>query len=96
MILGMTLTTKPEEMYRALIESSVFGMRRIIDNFEEHGISISQIHATGGISRKNPMMMQIYADVTNREIFIGASDQCPALGSAIYGAVAAGRRFLQN
>ena len=90
MILGMTLATRPEEMYRALIESSVFGMRRIIDNFEEHGISISQIHATGGISRKNPMMMQIYADVTNREIFIGASDQCPALGSAIYGAVAAG------
>ncbi|MBQ8812928.1 MAG: ribulokinase [Lachnospiraceae bacterium] len=90
MFLGMTLSTKPEEMYRALLEASVFGMRKIIDNFEENGIGIRQIYACGGISRKNPLMMQIYADVTNREVFIGASDQCPALGSAIFGMVAAG------
>lgn len=90
MILGMTLSTKPEEMYRALLEASVFGMRKIIDNFEEHGIAIREIYACGGISKKNPLMMQIYADVTGREIFIGSSDQGPAMGSAIFAMVAAG------
>lgn len=90
MMLGMTLTTKPEEMYRALIESSVFGMRKIIDNFEEHGVEVREIHASGGIAKKNPMMMQMYADVTGRDIYIGSSDQSPALGSAIYSTVAAG------
>ena len=91
MMLGMTLSTRPEEMYRALLEASVFGMRRIIDNFEEHGIRISEIHASGGIAKKNTLMMQMYADVTGRKIYIGASNQSPALGSAIYGAVAAGK-----
>jgi len=91
LILGMTLTTKPEEMYRALIEATAFGKNIIIENFEESGISVEQLYACGGISKKNPMMMQIYADVTNREVFIGASDQTPALGAAMFGAVAAGR-----
>lgn len=90
MMLGMTLTTKPEEMYRALIESTAFGKRKIIDTFEENGVQVKELYACGGISKKNAMMMQIYADVTNREIFIGASNQTPALGSAMFGAVAAG------
>jgi len=90
MMLGMTLTTKPEEMYRALIEATAYGKRMILDTFEEAGVPVDELYACGGISKKNSMMMQIYADVTNREIFIGASDQSPALGSAMFGAVAAG------
>lgn len=90
MMLGMTLTTKPEEMYRALIEATAYGKNMIIQTFEESGVPVDQLYACGGISKKNPMMMQIYADVTNREIFIGASDQSPALGAAMFGAVAAG------
>lgn len=90
MMLGMTLTTKPEEMYRALIEATAYGKRIIIETFENAGVPIDELYACGGISKKNAMMMQIYADVTNKEIFIGASDQTPALGSAMFGAVAAG------
>lgn len=92
MILGLTLTTKPEEIYRALIEATAYGMRTIIDNFEQAGVPVKELYACGGISKKNAMMMQIYADVTNREIFIGVSDQSPALGSAMFGAVAAGKK----
>jgi L-ribulokinase len=90
MILGMTLTTKPEEIYRALIEATAFGKNIIIENFEASGIAVEQLYACGGISKKNPMMMQIYADITNREVFIGGSDQTPALGAAMFSAVAAG------
>ncbi len=91
MMLGMTLTTKPEEMYRALIEATAYGKRMILDTFEEAGVPIDELYACGGISKKNSMMMQIYADVCNKEIFIGESDQTPALGSAMFGAVAAGK-----
>lgn len=90
LIVGMTLATKPEEMYRALIEAAAYGMRAILDNYEEHGVSIKEIRTCGGITKKNPMLMQIYADVANREILIGASDQTPALGAAIWSALAAG------
>lgn len=90
MMLGMTLLTKPEEMYRALIEATAFGKNIIIETFEEAGVPINELYACGGISLKNPMMMQIYADVTNRPIKISASDQTPALGAAMFGAVAAG------
>lgn len=90
LMLGMTLTTKPEEMYRALIEATAYGKNIIIENFEASGVPVNELYACGGISKKNAMMMQIYADVTNKEIFIGASDQTPALGSAMFGAVAAG------
>ena len=91
MILGMTLATKPEEIYRALIEATAFGKKIIIETFEEAGVPINELYACGGISLKNPMMMQIYADVTNKPIKISASDQTPALGSAMFGAVAAGK-----
>ncbi len=90
MMLGMTLTTKAEEMYRALIEATAFGKNIIIEAFEESGVPVDELYACGGIAKKDPMMMQIYADVTNKEIFIGESDQAPALGSAMFGAVAAG------
>ncbi len=90
MIVGCTLLTKAEEIYRALIEATAYGTRMIIDTFEEYGVPINELYAAGGIAQKDEMMMQIYADVTNREIRISASAQTPALGSAMFGAVAAG------
>jgi L-ribulokinase len=92
MMLGMTLTTKPEEIYRALIEATAFGTRMIIDTFEENGVPVKEFYAAGGIAEKNPFVMQIYADVINMEIKISGSPQAPALGSAMFGAVAAGKR----
>jgi len=91
MMIGMTLLTKPEEMYRALIEATAYGTRMIIETFEENGVPIYELYAAGGIADKNPFLMQVYADVTNREIRISASSQTPALGSAMFGAVAAGK-----
>lgn len=90
MMIGMTLMTKPEEIYRALIEATAYGCNMIIENFEQAGVPITGLYACGGIAQKNKLMMQIYADVTNRDIYIGASDQTPALGAAMFGAVAAG------
>lgn len=90
MVLGLTLLTKPEEIYRALIEATAFGTRIIVDNFERNGVPIKEIRACGGIARKNEMMMQIYADVTGREIKVSTSKQSSACGAAMYGAVAAG------
>lgn len=91
MILGCTLLTKPEEIYRALIEATAYGTRKIIETFEENGVPIRGLYAAGGIAEKNKLMMQIYADVTNREIRLSASAQTPALGSAMFGAVVAGQ-----
>lgn len=91
LLLGMTLSTRAEEIYRALIEATAYGKRMIIDTFERNGVPVSELYAAGGIAEKNPMMMQIYADVTNREIKIAGSPQTPALGSAMFGAVAAGK-----
>ena len=90
-LLGATLLTKPEEIYRALIEATAYGTRMIVDNFVEYGVPVDELYAAGGISQKNELMMQIYADVTGREIRIAASAQAPAVGSAMFGAVAAGK-----
>jgi L-ribulokinase len=90
MMLGMTLQTKPEEIYRALIEATAYGTRMIIENYREHGVPVEEFFASGGISQKDPMTMQIYADVINMPVKIAGSLQGPALGSAIFGAVAAG------
>jgi L-ribulokinase len=89
-MVGMTLSTKPEEMYRALIEATAYGTRMIVETFRKNGVPIEEFYASGGISQKNPMAMQIYADVLKMPIRIGGSSQGPALGSAIFGAVAAG------
>ncbi|MHB9997192.1 ribulokinase [Bacillus spizizenii] len=91
MLLGMTLLTKPEEMYRALVEATAYGTRMIIETFKESGVPIEELYAAGGIAEKNPFVMQIYADVTNMDIKISGSPQAPALGSAIFGALAAGK-----
>ena len=87
MILGMTLGTKPEHIYRALLEATAYGTKMILDTL---AFPISTIKVAGGIANKNPLLMQIYADVLNREIQVCQSTQAGALGSAIYGAVAAG------
>ncbi len=89
MLLGATLLTKPEEIYRALIEATAYGTRMIVETFRENGVAINEFYACGGIAEKNAFMMQIYADVLNMEIKISASSQTPALGSAMFGAVAA-------
>lgn len=91
LMLGMTLATKPEEIYRALIEATAYGTRTIIDAFENSGLPIRELFACGGIAAKDPFMMQIYADVTRREIRISDSVQTVALGAAMFGAVAAGK-----
>ena len=91
MILGMTLHTKPEEIYRALIEATAYGQRVIIESFIEHGVPINELYACGGLSQKNKMLMQIYADVTNKPIKVSAELQTTSLGSSMFAAVAAGK-----
>jgi len=91
MIIGCTLATKPEDIYRALIEATAYGTNMIIETFEKHGVPVNELYACGGIAEKDEFMMQIYADVTNREIRISGSPQTVALGSAMFGAVAAGK-----
>jgi L-ribulokinase len=90
-IAGITLSTKPEEIYRALLESTAFGTRKILETFENDGIEINDLFACGGLPQKNKLLMQIYADILNREIKIADGEQVVALGAAIYAATAAGR-----
>ncbi len=91
LILGMTLHTKPEEIYRALIEATAYGTREIIENFRRNGVPVDEFYASGGISQKDSVTMQIYADVLNMPVKIAGSEQGPALGSAIFASVAAGK-----
>ena len=90
LMIGMTLATTAAEMYRALIEATAFGTRVIVDAFEKGGIRIDRVVACGGLPERNKMLMQIYADVTGRTLRVAASAQTPALGSAMFAAVAAG------
>ena len=90
MMLGMTLATRPPDIYRALIESTAFGKRMIIEAFEAQGIEVKELVAAGGLPEKNALLLQIYADVTGRAIKLAGSAQAPALGSAMHAAVAAG------
>ena len=92
LLLGQTLHTKPEEIYRALIEATAFGALTIINRFEEYGVKVSEVINCGGIAEKNPLLMQIYADVTGREMKISRSAQSCALGACIAGAVVAGKK----
>jgi L-ribulokinase len=89
-ILGMTLQTTREQIYRALLESIAFGSRRIMDNFEEHGLELSQIVACGGIAERSPLMMQLLADTSGRDVHVPEAKEIPARGAALFGAVAAG------
>ncbi|WP_349632551.1 ribulokinase [Neobacillus sp. SuZ13] len=89
-IVGLTLTTKPEEIYRALLESMAFGTRIIIEAFEKQGVDVDVIHACGGVAVKNSLFIQILADVTRKTIYVNEVDYAPAIGAAMLGAVAAG------
>ncbi|MGJ7922668.1 ribulokinase [Neobacillus sp. LXY-4] len=91
LMLGMTLQTKPEEIYRALLEATAYGTRTIVDAFNENGIHVNELYACGGLPQKNRLLMQIYSDVTNLPIKIAASKQTMALGAAMFAAVAAGK-----
>jgi L-ribulokinase len=90
LLVGATLATRPEEIYRALIEATAFGTRMIIEAFTEQKVAVQNIVAGGGLT-KNEFLMQIYADITGREIAIASEPQASALGAAILGAVAAGK-----
>ncbi len=90
LLLGMTLLTRPEEIYRALIEATAYGTRVIIEAFEAHDVPVHEIVATGGLPDRNRLLMQIYADVTGRPIKVARTHQGGALGAAMHGAVAAG------
>ena len=91
LILGQTLHTQPFEIYRALIEGTAYGALAIIDRIEENGVPIKEVVNCGGLASKNPLLMQIYADITGRPMKISRSEQTPALGAGIFAAVAAGK-----
>ncbi|QDT71846.1 ribulokinase [Lacipirellula limnantheis] len=90
LLIGQTLYTTAPEIYRALIEATAFGALKIISRLEEYGVGVSEVIVCGGIAEKNPLVMQIYADVTNRPMKISRSGQTCALGAAIFGAVVGG------
>ena len=87
---GMTLSTLPEQLYRATMEATAFGLRWICDTLRDAGVPVRRFVASGGLPRKSPLLMQIYADVLDAKIRPSASDEPVALGAAILGALAAG------
>ncbi|MEU0383615.1 ribulokinase [Streptomyces chartreusis] len=89
LLIGQTLSTRPEDVYRALLEATAFGTRTIIDAFESAAVPVKELIIAGGLT-KNALLMQIYADVTRRPLSIIGSTQGPALGAAMHAAVAAG------
>jgi len=92
LLIGATLATKPEDIYRALIEATAYGARVIIEAFDRNGVAVNEIVACGGLPGRNKLLMQIYADVTGREIKVASTDQSGAFGSAMFAAVAAGKK----
>jgi L-ribulokinase len=90
LLVGLSLATKAPEVYRALLEATAFGTRVIVEAFTRSGVAVDRMVACGGLPEKNRLLMQIFADVTGREFAVAASRQAPALGSAMFGAVAAG------
>lgn len=90
LLIGATLATRAPDIYRALIESTAYGTREIIEAFESRGVQVKELVAAGGLPEKNALLRQIYADVTGRTLKLAGSAQAPALGSALHAAVAAG------
>ncbi|OEJ93434.1 ribulokinase [Streptomyces thermolilacinus] len=88
-VAGLTLATRPEDLYRAMLEATAFGTRVIVETLENGGVPVTEFIVAGGLAR-NELLMQIYADVLRRPVSLAASRQGPALGSAIHAAVAAG------
>lgn len=90
MIIGLTLQTKIEDIYRAYIEATAFGTKMIMNSYEDAHLAVHEVFACGGIPKKNALLLQIYADILNKPIHVSDSDYAPAIGAAILGAVAAG------
>ena len=90
LILGLNLHTTPAEIYRALVEATAYGARIIMERYEEYGVPIERVVNCGGISARNPMVMQIYADVMKRPLLLSRSTETCALGAAVAASVAAG------
>jgi L-ribulokinase len=90
LIVGQTLHTTRADIYRALIEATAFGARAIVERMRDYGVAIDRVVCCGGIAEKNPLFMQIYADVIGQPMVIAGSPQTPALGSAVSAAVTAG------
>ncbi|MEN1967882.1 ribulokinase [Lentibacillus sp. N15] len=91
LIVGLTLTSQPEDIYRAYMEATAFGAKIIVKNYEEGGIQINDILACGGLPQRNECLMQIYADVLNHSINVFSTEYAPAIGAAMLGATAAGK-----
>ena len=89
-ISGLSLGTQAPHIFKALVHAICFGSKKIVDRFEEEGVPISKVIGIGGVARKSPYIMQTLANVLNRPITVATSDYAPALGAAIYAAVAAG------
>lgn len=89
-ISNLSLGTKAPHIFKALVNAICFGSKKIVDRFEDEGVKIDKVIGIGGVARKSPFIMQTLANVLNRPIVVAASDQAPALGAAIYAAVAAG------
>lgn len=87
--MGMNLLTKPEEIYLSLIEATAYGTRLIVEEFEKSGVAIDSVVLSGGIPRKNSMLVQIYEDVLKREVIVSETTQACAFGAAILGVAAA-------
>jgi L-ribulokinase len=92
LIVGLTVTTEPHEIYRALLESTAFGTRRVIETFEAGGVPVREVHACGGLAERNPLLLQLTADIIGRDVLAARVQHASAVGSAIYAAAAAGSR----
>ena len=90
LVVGLTLSTRPHEIYRALLEATAFGTRVIVDAFERGGVPVDRIVACGGLPHRNRLLMQTYADVLGRPIDVSASQNAPARGAAMFGALVGG------
>ncbi|BDD11006.1 ribulokinase [Fulvitalea axinellae] len=86
LLIGMTLRTESHEIYRALIEATAFGALRIVKQLEANGVTVDRVINCGGIAHKNPLFMQIYADVMNRPMLVAEAKEAVALGCALIGA----------
>jgi len=87
---GLTLASDPPRIFRALVESTAFGARRIVDRFRSEGVRIDGVIALGGVAKKSPFIMQVVADVMNMSISVPRSEQTCALGAAMCAAVVIG------
>lgn len=92
LVVGLTLATEPHELYRALLEATAYGTRRVIETFETGGVAVSEIIACGGLAERSPLLLQITADVIGRDVLASRVQHASAVGAAIYAATAAGPR----